>query len=48
MSAKDWFTVVLSLLAFIIAALSAYWNIIRQVDDVRILIGSIPSIRVSD
>jgi hypothetical protein len=38
MAAKDWITLTISLLAFFISGLSVYWNIIRQVDDLRLLI----------
>jgi hypothetical protein len=47
MTAKDWTTLIFSVLALVISAASAYWNIIRQVDDVRVMIEGSPSIGVS-
>jgi len=38
MTLKDWMTILLSSLAFIISAGTAYFNIIRQEDDVRVVI----------
>jgi hypothetical protein len=40
--AKDWITITLSVLALTISALSAYWTIIRQVDDIRVIVTGSP------
>jgi hypothetical protein len=45
-SPKEWLSITLSILAFVISAWSAYWNIIRQVDDVRVVIEGIPLIQI--
>jgi hypothetical protein len=48
MAAKDWTTLAISLLAFIISTISAYWTIIRQVDDVRVMILGHPELTLTD
>lgn len=45
MSFKDWWTVILSTLAFLISAASFYSNVLRQTDDVRVILETLPEIR---
>jgi hypothetical protein len=44
LTAKDWITITLSSLALVISASSAYYNILRQQDDLRVVIGEAPGI----
>jgi hypothetical protein len=48
MSFKDLVSITLSLLAFIISAGSAYFNIVRQIDDVRVTVGDGPYLFLDD
>jgi|SRR6266853_6181578 hypothetical protein len=44
MSVKDWVTLVLSISAFGISAIGLYVNLLRQKDDVRVVIDDIPEV----
>jgi hypothetical protein len=45
-SLKDAVTLALSILAFLISGISAYVNVISQVDDIRVVVDQVPSIDV--
>jgi hypothetical protein len=47
MSVKDWVTVVLSVFAFGISAIGLYVNLLRQTDDLRVVIDDIPEVNYS-
>jgi hypothetical protein len=48
MAIKDWMTLTISLFAFAISALTAYWTVIREVDDVRVMILGHPDLTLTE
>jgi hypothetical protein len=48
MTIKDWVAITLSALAFCLSAATAYFNILRQEDNVSVTFGDVPSIIISD
>src|SRR5438105_4163957 len=42
MAPKDWITLSVSILALIVSTLTAYWTIVRRVDDLRVVITGSP------
>jgi hypothetical protein len=48
MTGKDWVTIILSTLAFLLSAGTAYFNIVRQEDNVSVTFGRVPSISISE
>jgi hypothetical protein len=44
MTLKDWFTVTLSICAFFISAATAYFNIVRQQDNLSVSVASFPDV----
>jgi hypothetical protein len=43
---KDWLSLAISILAFSVSAFTAYYNVVRQVEDLSVLISSVPDIRM--
>jgi len=48
MTVKDWITLTLSVLAFLISVVTAYFNLVRQTDDLRLVISATPGTFIND
>jgi hypothetical protein len=48
MNVKDWTTIIISLLALVVAAGTAFYSAILRSDDIRVIPSATPSISIDD